>query len=141
MADRISTRRSTANSFFLTINTAIVALVSYVCANSPKNESTRFHWLIGLAGIALCYMWYSLIQSYKNLNTGKFKVIHLMEKQLPMCPYDTEWYMIGRGQNADLYLPFTHIEIGVPWVFLCIHAFVVLACVPWSWFIKLCVNN
>jgi len=30
MADRISTRRQLANSFFLSINTAIVAIVGYV---------------------------------------------------------------------------------------------------------------
>ena len=30
MADRISARRQTANSFFLSINTAIIALISYL---------------------------------------------------------------------------------------------------------------
>jgi len=132
MTDRISDRRQTANSFFLSINTAIVALVSYVglCVGKGGN----FSWLISCAGMVLCYLWYRLIRSYKDLNSAKFKVIHEMEKDLPFSPYDVEWEKAGRGEDRRLYLPFTHIEINVPWIFFVIHAFVFIwsiGLLPW----------
>lgn len=125
MADRISSRRQSANSFFLSINTAIIALMSYI--NLGYKNSSSFYWLVSLAGMALCFMWYRLVRSYKDLNTAKFKVIHEMEAKLPIAPYGLEWEKVGKGKNSKLYLPFTHIEIYIPWVFFVIHAFVLLS--------------
>ena len=124
MADRISSRRQSANSFFLSVNTAIIALISYV--NLGDKNVSGFYWLISIAGMAICFMWYRLVRSYKDLNTAKFKVIHEMEAKLPVAPYDLEWEKVGKGENPKLYLPFTHIEICIPWVFFIIHAFVFL---------------
>lgn len=128
MADRISSRRQTANSFFLTINSAIVALVGYVnLASSQDSAAFLFYALVAIAGMILSYLWYRLVLSYKQLNSGKFKVIHAIESMLPLRPYDAEWIALGKGKNPDLYKPFTHIETLVPWVFFAIHAFVFLA--------------
>ena len=109
MADRISARRQSANSFFLSVNTAIIALVGYVIFASQYSSS--YYWLVSLAGMALCFMWYRLIRSYKDLNPAKFDEFHEMEAELPMSPYDSEWDKVGRGTNNKLYLPFTQIEI------------------------------
>lgn len=130
MADRISARRQTANSFFVTLNTAIVALVGYV--NFGDKKAVAFYWLISVAGMTLSYMWYRLIRSYKDLNSAKFKVVHEIETKLPIAPYDAEWEAVERGENPKLYLPFTHIEIYIPWVFFAVHSFVLLRCLPWS---------
>ena len=128
MADRISSRRQTANSFFLTINSAIVALVGYVnLVSSQTSAAFLFYALVAIAGMILSYLWYRLVLSYKQLNSGKFKVIHAIESMLPLRPYDAEWIALGEGKNPSLYKPFTHIEIFVPWVFFAIHAFVFLA--------------
>ncbi len=132
MADRISTRRQSANSFFLSINTAIVAIVGYVQLGQKGGKSYDFYWIVGLAGIALCYTWYRLIRSYKGLNSGKFKVIQEIEKRLPLSPYEAEWDVIGRGKDPKLYLPFTRVETVVPWVFLVLHLIVVVRAIPWE---------
>lgn len=121
-ADKISERRQTANSFFLSINTAIVGLVSYLQAGFTEKPFLGFYLVVSIAGMLICYMWYRLILSYKQINSGKFRVIHQMEEQLPLSPYDAEWEMLGRGEDPKKYLPFTHIEILVPWVFLGLHA-------------------
>ena len=84
------------------------------------------------AGIVLCYAWYRLIRSYRDLNGAKFKVIHRLERRLPAAPYDAEWEAVGRGEDSDLYLPFTHIEIAVPWVFLALHIVVLAKAIPWQ---------
>lgn len=114
MADRISQRRTTANSYFLSVNSAILAFVGYL----TQKESTDFLWLLATAGTTLTVLWYSIIVSYRNLNTAKWGVIHEIEKRLPISPYDAEWQAVERGKNSKLYRPISHVEAGVPWVFL-----------------------
>lgn len=128
MADRISNRRATANSYFLSVNSAILAFVGYLTIK----ESPDYLWLLGVAGATLSVFWHSLIKSYKNLNTAKFLVIHQIEKRLPISPYDAEWEAMGKGKNPKLYRPISHIELGVPFVFLALHGIVTLKTFPWS---------
>ena len=130
MADRISSRRQSANNFFLTINTAVVGFIGYIQLGAEKGSD--YYYLISVAGMVLCYIWYRLVKSYKGLNSGKFKVVRQLEKKLPVSPYDTEWEIVGKGKKPELYLPFTNIEMKVPWVFFALHAFVLLHTVPWA---------
>src|SRR5215470_12970220 len=55
MADRVSQRRLTTNSYFLSINTAILAFVGYTLTNK---QPTNYLWIIGLAGIVLSVLWF-----------------------------------------------------------------------------------
>jgi len=130
MADNISERRQSASSFFLTLNSAIVALVGYVnLSQDAESIASSYFGVVAIAGMVLSFLWYRLIRSYKDMNSGKFKVIHEIEKQLPLKPYDAEWTALGRGKDPSLYLPFTNIELFVPWVFFAIHLFVFLVSV------------
>lgn len=131
MADRVSARRQTANAYFLTINTALLGFVGYVTIK----DSGDYLWLLGVVGSILSYLWYRIVVSYRDLNSGKFKVIHEIEKRLPISPYDAEWEAVGRGKDSSLYKPLTHVEKGVPWVFLVLHAFVVIRSLPFE---KMC---
>ncbi len=124
MADRISARRQSANSFFLSLNTAVIALVGYM--GFGDKDATTLYWFVSMAGMVLCFTWYRLIRSYKDLNTAKFLVIHEMEKELPFAPYDLEWEKVGGGENPRLYLQFTRIEMRSPWIFFIAHALVLL---------------
>ncbi len=119
MADRISQRRQSANSFYLTLNSAMVGLLGYVEIGNPAGYS--LYWLVAIAGAIISFLWYRQIRSYKDLNSGKFKVVHELEAYLPVRPYDAEWTAVGKGERPDLYLPFTNIEIRVPFVFMAIH--------------------
>jgi len=120
LTDKISDRRATANSFFLTLNSAIISAAAF---SGIISKTDRFLVLIvGLSVITLCYLWYRIIRSYRDLNTAKFKVIHEIEKKLPLRPYNAEWEAVGRGENKKLYLPFSHIEIIVPWIFIFLYA-------------------
>ncbi len=134
MADRISSRRETTNSFFLTLNTAVVGFVGYLAGTDKVPPGDPWLSLIAIAGIILSYLWYRIIRSYTGLNSAKFKVVHLMESLLPLRPYDYEWESVGRGENPKLYLPFTHVEVAVPWVFMVLHLIVLVRVVPWSKF-------
>ena len=129
MADRISMRRQSANSFFLTINSAIIAVLGYVQfgvylgakLGVEPSQTNDFYWIISVLGMVLCVIWYRLVRSYSQLNTAKFKVIHRIEQQLPLAPYDAEWEAVGRGENPKLYKPFTYIEVKIPWIFFALN--------------------
>jgi hypothetical protein len=124
MADKISERRQSANNFFLTVNTVLIAFLGLVASpdvggNPGLVAGPPLPWVLVVAasGVVLCYSWYRLVRSYKDLNSGKFKVVHAIESRLPASPYDAEWDAVGRGEDKNLYLPFTHVEIRIPWVF------------------------
>jgi len=128
MADRVSTRRLTANSFFLSVNTALLAFVGY--ANGRDTSSQL--WLIGMSGIVLSVLWFLIVTSYRDLNKAKFKIIAEIERRLPLSLYDAEWNAMGRGSHPDRYRPLSHIERRVPWVFFILHGYVVIHAV-WIW--------
>ncbi|MBL4761470.1 MAG: hypothetical protein JKY93_02070 [Gammaproteobacteria bacterium] len=138
MADRISSRRQSANSFFVTINTVLVTLAGY--AKAATSTDTFFYAVTSIAGVLICYIWYRLVLSYKNLNSAKFKVIHAIEADLPYKPYDAEWEAVGRGKNKKLYQPFTNLEIKIPWIFSLIHILVLVYAFPWSVFFSNCMQ-
>lgn len=121
MADRISSRRQAANSFFLTINTFLITVIGYSGIKSANILSDCLSFVISIAGMILCYTWFRIIRSYKDLNTAKFNVIHEIEKLLPISPYDAEWEAVDRGKNPKLYLPFTHVETKIPWIFFVLY--------------------
>ena len=131
MADRISERREKANSFFLAVNAALVTLLAKDAFGSVQATPRFLEVLVPLAAGILCYFWYRIIRSYRDLNSAKFKVVHEIEKRLPVRPYDCEWDFVGRGKNKKLYLPFTHVEIAVPWLFLGFHVVLAASAVPW----------
>lgn len=120
MADRISARRINANSFFVGIHTALIAALTVLI-----KEKILLPTLLGLTPfyvvILLCYIWWRIIKSYRQLNSGKFLVIHELEQLLPVAPYDEEWNLLGEGKNSSLYLPFTHVENFVPLCFVILY--------------------
>jgi len=128
MADRTSQRRVMVNTYFLSVNSAILAFVGYL----TSKDSTDNLWMLAVAGIALCWLWKATIISYKNLNTAKFKILHEIEKRLPIRPYESEWAFMGRGTDPKLYRPISHIEVGVPWIFIALHLILLYQTFPWQ---------
>jgi hypothetical protein len=132
MADRVSERREKANSFFLAVNTALIALLAKDAFGRSAAGPRALELLVPVAAAVLCYLWYRIIRSYRDLNSAKFKVVHAIERQLPLRPYDAEWESVERGRNPRLYLPFTHVEKVVPWLFMVFHAVLAASAVPWA---------
>jgi hypothetical protein len=101
MADRTSARRAGANSFFLTLNTALAAVVGIVSSarkppphgNLPTFDAYGLV-LTAIAGIVLSLTWRALLKYYRRLNAAKFDVINGLEKRLPAQPYTDEWNIL-----------------------------------------------
>jgi len=117
-AEKISDRRQKSNEFFLTLNSVLVALLGFIATKTNGFEIKYLLFLASVSGITMCYLWYRIVFSYKCLNGGKFKVIHAIERRLPLALYDTEWEALERGVNKKIYWPFSHIELLVPWIFI-----------------------
>ena len=127
MADRVSQRRQSANSFYLTVNTAIIGATAYV-AREPEEANT---WAISLAGIAICVLWIRAVLSYKSLNSAKFAVITELEQQLPVSAYSDEWQFL-KGVDGSRHTPFHKIEVLVPFVFIFVHLVQFAIELPWE---------
>lgn len=113
MTDRISARRMLANSFFVGVQTALIVAFA-VLAKEKVLPSTLLGLAPFIAILLLCFVWWRIVHSYRQLNSGKFKVILELERMLPVAPYDAEWVALGSGEDRKKYLPLTHIENWVP---------------------------
>lgn len=117
MADRVSARRGLTNTFFLTLNTAVLTAVG-VFWNRPTDAA---RWILLIPLLALlgeCLAWFWLVRSYRQLNTAKYMVVGALEERLPASPYwRAEWKALGEGRNPQQYLPLSHLEQWVPFLF------------------------
>jgi len=101
MADRVSSRRAAANTFFLTLNTTLAAVVGVASSaqNASPHGAVPARSAFGLvltaaAGIVLAVAWRALLAYYRRLNAAKFEVINTLERQLPAQPYTDEWAIL-----------------------------------------------
>ena len=124
-AEAVSQRRQTANSFFITLNAAILSILGFVQKQFELGLSAIT--VLSASGIIVSLLWYYLICSYRDLNTAKFKVIHNLEQQLPVQPFDEEWIELKDSSSAKRYLPFTALERLVPTLFLFLHIALIIA--------------
>jgi hypothetical protein len=107
MADRISARRGVANTFFLTVNTGLAALLG----------GDELRWYVAGAGIVLCIAWWALLKSYRDLNGAKFAVINGMEARLPVQVFSDEWKVLQKSRYREL----GRVERVVPALFALVY--------------------
>jgi hypothetical protein len=117
MADRVSARRGLTNSFFLTLNTGIVAAI----ATFHKVPAGGEAWWLVIPLVALlgqCFAWFYLVRSYRLLNGAKYRVVGALEERLPASPFwRAEWWELGEGRDRTRYWPLSHIEQWIPVLF------------------------
>jgi len=115
MTDKMSARRSKMNSFYISLLSGLLAFLSIVDDKTPVSGFRNIILLtIAILGLILCFLWYVNIHSYKQLNSGKFKVIYEMEQHLPFACYNKEWNILKKDQSHGGYLNHTRIEQYIP---------------------------
>ena len=117
-SEALVSRRQRVNTFFLSVNSIILAAAGLLMrgGNSGGLESGVLVGL-GVAGVTLCFVWYRSIVSLRQLNRGKFEVIHALERRLPVRTFTAEWVALGRGEDPTKYRPSTRAEAATPRVF------------------------
>jgi hypothetical protein len=113
MADRVSNRRSSLNNFYLTLNTAALA----VLANTLINSSKTLILTISILGFFISILWSQKISSYKNLNKVKFGIINEIEDKLPIKPYKYEWNILKLELATKSHNQITDLEQNLPHIF------------------------
>lgn len=115
-------RRQAVNTFFLTINGALLTASGLILQRSGSSSLIGLAlFILAVTGALLCGAWRSLIISFGQLNRGKFQVINTMERFLTTAIYAAEWEALGRGENPTIYRSFTSREIWVPNALLTLH--------------------
>jgi hypothetical protein len=122
MADRISARRGLTNTFFLTLNSAVFTLFGVFWKDRPARISDWALALVLAVALGQAAAWWSIVRSYRQLNSAKYRVVGLLEERLPASQYwSAEWTALKEGKDWRVYLPLTHVEQWVPVVFAAIY--------------------
>jgi hypothetical protein len=120
MADRISSRRATANSFFLTISVSLVTAMSALTRLYPSPSLLCQLWTAATAaaGVALSLAWLLTVRAYRLINEAKFQVINSLEKKLPAAGFEAERTYLEEAGKKRKPARLTTVESVVPAVFL-----------------------
>lgn len=115
MANCNSEKRNNSNNIFITINVALLAVISF----SIEYKSL----MLSLAGMCICFLWLYTLNSYSKLSTVKYDIINEIEKQLPLSPFLYEWEKLN---NNKKYIRLTTIEKIIPILFIVLYLFSIL---------------
>ena len=126
-SEDLVSRRQTVNSFYVSVNSAMVALMGIVMGLIEM--PAKFYVLIFMCitGIILDISWIHILDAYGTLNGAKMKVIKLMEEQLPVALYDVEWRVMSDKLNNKKYVSFTSSEKRIPKLFAIVYVLIVIA--------------
>lgn len=93
--EKVTESRMKVNNLFFTITSSILS-VGFVLGKTFGFTIAATIAMIILTSLSLLvsYFWERLINSYGKLNTGKFKVIDKIEKQLRTNMFEDEWKIL-----------------------------------------------
>ncbi len=115
MYDRTTSRRSLANTFFLTLHAILISVLglSLRNINTITGVGLLLFPLLGL--LVLCYAWWRLVQYYRRVASAKERVIAEMERRLPANP---SWSAERKAMQVDRpYNSLRRMEITLPFIF------------------------
>ncbi|MCF7860884.1 hypothetical protein K9M79_01470 [Candidatus Woesearchaeota archaeon] len=121
-ADKITDKRHNTNKFYLGINSFLFTVSAYL----TTINRTIIPLLISIVGFIISIVWNKNIESYKSLNSAKFRVIHELEQHLPANIYKKEDEYLKKN-----YYKLTSIEKWIPFIFALLYATIIII-ILWS---------
>lgn len=116
-ADKITDKRHNTNKFYLGINSFLFTAAAYL----TTLEFNTIPLLISGIGFIISIVWHKNIESYKSLNSSKFRVIHELEEHLPAKIYQKEDEYLKRN-----YYKLTSVEKWIPFIFSILYAIIII---------------
>ena len=118
LADRVSQRREGANRLYVSLLTGLFVFLAAMVRYGAEAISVWVGLLVaGVLGLVLSVSWYVVIRSYRQLNTGKFKVLGDLEDKLAFPFFRREWEVLEAGENRSKYWRLTVVETFLPLLF------------------------
>ncbi len=114
-ANAVSDKRISTNNIYITVNSALVALMSFT--------GNWQNCMLACIGLCVVWLWLHSLKSYRRLNAAKYAVILELEKYLPAAPFDAEWEILQKDKK---YHRLTSTEFVLPFVFLLLYILVPL---------------
>lgn len=127
--DSLENRRKTTHSFFLSINTGLIASLGILAQFGIAFADNNQLWLIGggIAGILFAYSWLRTIRSYILLGTVKWNIILEIEKKLPLKIHEVEWnILMSKKSRWSRYTKLTDVELVIPLIFIALYVLFLL---------------
>lgn len=121
MYDRITARRSLANTFFLTLHAILISALGLSLRNTDSLNGVGLLLFPLLGLLVLVYAWWRLVQYYRRVSNAKERVIGQLERRLPSSPSwkaEQKMMQIDRPYNA-----LRRMEITLPFVFAALYIF------------------
>jgi hypothetical protein len=116
-SQKVSEKRISTGNYLLTVNSSLLTVFGIA---STLHIGGAWLVIVPIAGLLVSLTWFSLVISYKDLNTAKFKVIHELEDYLPAALFRCEWHSCEQGQGKA-YKPITHLERWIPVTFAAVY--------------------
>lgn len=93
--EKVTDARSKVNSLFFTITSTILS-ISFILVKTYefKIASIVATLILTLLALTTTFFWQKLIKSYGKLNTGKFKLVDRLEKDLRTNMFEEEWKIL-----------------------------------------------
>ena len=115
LADRVSRRREGANRGFVSLMIALLTFIGIMIRFGDGRITESILLIVGgILVVGLAVAWNSVITSYRQLNSGKFEVLHQLEEMLPFRFFKKEWAFLEQGENRARYRKLTVVEQGLP---------------------------
>ena len=117
-ADKISDRRINVDTFFITLNSALITVMTIFFSN------TTLLLILAFLGIIFSVLWFLNLKNYKHINACKFHIIQQVERNLPINLYKMEWNILTKSKKK--YLPVSKLEMFLPFIFVIIYTAIIL---------------
>ena len=142
LADHVSQRRDTANRIYATLSTGLLALMAAVARFGTGEIPVPIAIItMGVFGMILQGSWITVLKSYRQLNSGKFEVLHLLETKLPFDFFKREWEVLAEGKEPKKkYRRLTVSERTLPWILLFFYAGITSSATIWQ-IMKQCLRS
>lgn len=126
-AERLEDRRQSLHTFFLSINSLLLAAIGLVGKAAVDGDSlvALVVPVISILGWLLATTWARQIQSYGQVRKGKFAIVNALEARLPAAPFVAEWIALLQRN----YESFTDSEQRVPHAFATLYVLAAAAAV------------
>ena len=123
---KLSERRQGVTSTYITVNSAIIGLITFIISQSALNglKLTLVSIPAIAAGITVCYFWYGLLMTYKRLLRFRFDQLEKMETGIKDCHqmYIKESKELYGKAKPEKKIEFTKLEARLPLLFGSLYA-------------------